>query len=396
MPDLYRLHVGPVNAPYYQRHFQQFESAGKATPTWNHGAAFFTLAWLVLRKLWRPAGIYASLLLVTLGLWWWGIHGRVPLAVEVAVCAVGALLLCVMPGFMGNGLYYHHVRKLTLQTLTQATSLSQARVQLAEQAITKERLQLVSSMQALVALGLVLAAFFQWTAHHTPPDGPAAAVSGPPALVIPAVASIAPMELPTFTPEAPLPTPDSVDPVVLQPAASIPEQAAAPASADSTPTAPQTVASATPDPQELSVVALAQSIPAQTGAVAAQPALTVPQLPQNTADAASAPTAKKGAPSKNAVGAMAQPQPPKAVTTHGKASAKYYLNAGVYAQASNVDMAVKKLQAAKLNTIRQTIKSKNGSLIRLRIGPFETRKQAEQAAAQARKLRIETSLIAPS
>lgn len=72
---------------------------------------------------------------------------------------------------------------------------------------------------------------------------------------------------------------------------------------------------------------------------------------------------------------------------------KYYLNAGVYAQASNVDAAVQQLNRMKLGAVRQTIKGKNGTLTRLYIGPFEQRKQAEQAAAQAQKLRMQTQVL---
>lgn len=72
---------------------------------------------------------------------------------------------------------------------------------------------------------------------------------------------------------------------------------------------------------------------------------------------------------------------------------KFYLNAGVYAQASNVNNAVKRLKAAKLNTSRQTLQTNKGELTRLRIGPFDTQKQAEQAAAQAKRMRIEATIF---
>lgn len=72
---------------------------------------------------------------------------------------------------------------------------------------------------------------------------------------------------------------------------------------------------------------------------------------------------------------------------------KFYLNAGVYAQAANVERAVKNLQAAKLPVLRQTVSSNKGELTRLRIGPFNTRAQAEQAAAQAKRLRFEVQVV---
>ncbi|WP_234688467.1 SPOR domain-containing protein [Comamonas aquatica] len=72
---------------------------------------------------------------------------------------------------------------------------------------------------------------------------------------------------------------------------------------------------------------------------------------------------------------------------------KFYLNAGVYAQTANVDKAVQQLQGAKLNALRQTVSSSKGDLTRLRIGPFDTRQQAEQAAAKAKQLRIDASVF---
>ncbi len=68
------------------------------------------------------------------------------------------------------------------------------------------------------------------------------------------------------------------------------------------------------------------------------------------------------------------------------------MNAGVYAQASNVNNNVRRLQAANLNTVRQTVTGNRGELTRLRVGPFDTRKQAEQAAQRVKRLNIETSI----
>lgn len=354
MPDLYRLHAGPVNAAYYQRHFQRFESSGQVAPSWNHGAAFFTLAWLLLRKLWRPAGMYAGVVLALLALWWWGLHGRMPLAAEAAAGMVALLLLCVLPGLAGNGLYYQHVRRQTLQTLTRATSVSQARVQLAHHAVTPERLQAVAALQALAALGL--GAALVWAAqapgqlHADAPSAPAAAVSGPPDLVIPATGHLPPLELLPFAPA----------------------DTAAPAKAGSPAPVTPDAAPATP---LLPTMALASPAP--------------PSPPANPPPAISA-TAPPAAASRPPA-AAAKVAPGSTV-----AASQYYLNAGVYAQASNAEAAIKKLQAAKLPIVRQTVSSKNGDLTRLRIGPFETRKQAEQAATRAKKLRIDTTLAPPA
>lgn len=364
MPDLYRLSVGPVNAAYYQRHFQRFETLGKAVPTWNHGAAFCTLAWLVLRKLWRPAALYLCLLAALLLVWWGGVHGRLPLSLELALCLLVGMLLCVVPGTLGNALYYQHVRQHTLQTLTRASSLSQARAQLAEQAVTKDRLHTIAAIQALL-----LAALTGLVLHQVKQGGPseAPAPSGPPDLVIPQVSSLAPTQPVAFTP-----TPAAAPP------------------ADAAPAAPA-----------LSLVTLAQAVPATPEvapktALVAEPAAAIAPAPakpdktektdkgSKTAKAEKADKASKSAP---------EPKPAPAAANGRLVPCKFYLNAGVYAQAANVDKAVQQLQGAKLNALRQTVSSSKGDLTRLRIGPFDTRQQAEQAVAKAKQLRIDASVF---
>lgn len=378
MPDLYRLSVGPVSEAYYQQQFNRFESLGKVIPTWNHGAAFFTLAWLLLRKLWRPAGIYASLLGALLLLWWVGLHGRVPLQVEATVCLLVSLLMCVVPGFMGNGLYYQHVRSQTLKTLTRASSIGQARAQLSQQAVTKERFQMVVAIQSLVALAL--AAIWLYNALATPQRNGSPAPAGPPDLVIPSVGSAPPLEPVAFTPDVPLPQ------AALAETPTVPTEAAPPAN-------------------ELSIVTLAQSIPATPEASPVAPAQPpAPAAPVATPTPAVQPAvAAPAPPSKKAVTpppadkpksqAAQKPVPTKPAAASTLIAGKYYLNAGVYAQTANVDKAIKNLQAAKLNTVRQTVSSNKGELTRLRIGPFDTRQQAEQAAAKTKQLRIDTTVF---
>ncbi|WP_314323201.1 SPOR domain-containing protein [Comamonas aquatica] len=404
MPDLYRLSVGPVNAAYYQRHFQRFETLGKAVPTWNHGAAFCTLAWLVLRKLWRPAALYLCLLAALLLVWWGGVHGRLPLPLELALCLLVGMLLCVVPGTLGNALYYQHVRQHTLQTLTRASSLSQARAQLAEQAVTKDRLHTIAAIQALL-----LAALTGLVLHQVKQGGPseAPAPSGPPDLVIPQVSSLAPTQPVAFTPAADHPA----DTAPAAPALSLVTLAqAVPATPEA---APQVALVAEPAPA-IAPAAAPAAVPVPAPALAAvSPPAAPPPAPAKKAVTPPAPVAKAPAPAKpdktektdkgsktakaekadKASKGAPEPKPAPAAANGRLVPGKFYLNAGVYAQAANVDKAVQQLQGAKLNALRQTVSSSKGDLTRLRIGPFDTRQQAEQAAVKAKQLRIDASVF---
>lgn len=407
MPDLYRLSVGPINAAYYQRHFQRFETLGKAVPTWNHGAAFCTLAWLVLRKLWRPAALYLCLLAALLLVWWGGVHGRLPLPLELALCLLVGMLLCVVPGTLGNALYYQHVRQHTLQTLTRASSLSQARAQLAEQAVTKDRLHTIAAIQALL-----LAALTGLVLHQVKQGGPseAPAPSGPPDLVIPQVSSLAPTQPVAFTA-----TPAAAPPADAAPAAPALSLVTLAQAVPATPeAAPQAALVAEPAPAIAPAPAAAPAaapVPAPALAAASPPA--APPAPAKKAVTPPAPAAKAPAPAKpdktektdkgsktakaekadKASKSAPEPKPAPAAANGRLVPGKFYLNAGVYAQAANVDKAVQQLQGAKLNALRQTVSSSKGDLTRLRIGPFDTRQQAEQAAAKAKQLRIDASVF---
>lgn len=330
MPDLYPLYLGPINVHYYQQHFARFEQAGKVHPAWNNAAAFFTLAWLVLRKLWRPAAGYVGLWLVWLALWWWGLHLRVAPSVEVGLWLLVLAALCIGPGLMGNALYYRQVRQQTLLALGQATSLRQAQAALALHAVTPLRLSTVAGLQCLAVL-LVSAAL--WLRM----DVPAVPATTPP-----------PPTVPAGHPDGVIPPVGSITP---RPA----EQVLAP------------LTTAAPDPEAISApeapVPPAASVllpPQPPAARAASTAAATPAAPQGT-DTSAAPRWIAG---------------------------KFYIHAGVYAQPANVQAAVKKLEAAQLSVHLQHMQGKNGALTRLRVGPFDSQQQAQRAAAQMQEMQI--------
>ncbi|WP_286998940.1 MULTISPECIES: SPOR domain-containing protein [Comamonas] len=406
MPDLYRLSVGPLNAAYYQQQFSRFETLGKAVPSWNHGAAFFTLAWLVLRKLWRPAGIYAGVVLALVLLWAFGLHARVPVAMEAAGCLFTLGLLCVVPGFLANGWYYQQVRSQTLSTLTAASSIAQARAKLGHGAPNKARLYRVAAVQALGSVAFAALVYSQWDhASRGAPSTPAP--SGPPDLVIPQVSSL----------YSPAPSAPWMEPVLPQAVAtpvstSMADKAALPEALPAVqPTPlPEARTAAPPEPDTLAAPLAAAATTAATASAAAS-APPIPATVPAPSSAAPPPAATRKTAPKQPAPPAAPPSAPKPTTkaaaySKTKAAAepapaapgrlipgKYYLNAGVYAQSANVDRAAKQLQALKLNPLRQAISSSKGDLTRLRIGPFDTRKQAEQAAAKAKKLRMDTTVF---
>lgn len=79
---------------------------------------------------------------------------------------------------------------------------------------------------------------------------------------------------------------------------------------------------------------------------------------------------------------------------------RFYLNVASFPETSDTDEAERVLQEAKLPVLRQSLESNKGELVRLRVGPFETRKQAQAAQRKIKKIRlgsrkglIKTSLI---
>lgn len=72
---------------------------------------------------------------------------------------------------------------------------------------------------------------------------------------------------------------------------------------------------------------------------------------------------------------------------------RYYLHAGVYADVRNVERNARALRQAGLPVVTQRVSGAKGELTRLRVGPFDTRAQAQQAQQTTNRLRLETSVM---
>lgn len=109
--DLLAAYVGPKNADYYARKFDEFKSGGGSV-SWHWPAFFISSLWLLYRKMWLNAFLYWIVLPFTLGI----ISGFIGAAVGpdassvfyyVAYLSVTFLLVPIF----ANRLYYRHAQK---------------------------------------------------------------------------------------------------------------------------------------------------------------------------------------------------------------------------------------------------------------------------------------------
>ncbi|MBM3386473.1 MAG: SPOR domain-containing protein [Betaproteobacteria bacterium] len=78
-----------------------------------------------------------------------------------------------------------------------------------------------------------------------------------------------------------------------------------------------------------------------------------------------------------------------------KESGKHIVQVGAFADADKVREVRRKLEQAGLKTYTQVIEGKDGKRsTRVRLGPFESRAEAEKAAARVRKLDLPAHLVA--
>lgn len=318
---LYRAALGPVNCARYLQVFEAFDAAGRRGLVWHPAAAFFTLGWLVFRRLWVEALAYALALalVVGLGIWAWPSVQTWPPGVRWGLAGALALVLVLAPGLTGYGLVHRQVQRRLLQVVAAARSLDDACATLSRHGATGRRLWLVASASVLALL-----VSWWWLWGRTPPIAP------PQARDVPAAVTAADAAMPSQLPAVPAGTPDGQPVVVEPPLPSEPVDAVNAVNAVDVPASPPVVADATP--------------------------------PEPGPPPPAAPAAPEGG---------------------------YAINVGLFANPDNARRVQERLQQAQLPVTLEETASARGARWRVRVGPFEDRSAADEAARQIRALGLE-------
>ncbi|MEN9398513.1 MAG: hypothetical protein RLZ81_3043 [Pseudomonadota bacterium] len=331
--ELYRAAVGERNRDYYLRQFARFDQAGKTGASWHWPASLSTLNWLAWRGMWSVALAFAALCL-TLGLLVFGI-GRLVFdfspTTELLLLALCLALVFFLPGLFANAAYYRFSKKRIEAALAASATIDEACASLAAQASSNRRWFVLAATNTslVVVIGL-----FAWLLTS----------SG------------------SFEASAPTPPSQPVLATAVEPPTASP--AARAKASDSMPT-PATAPMPAPEPT------------AAAAAASAPPPPAPPPAPLQLADAKAV---KAGA----ASAASAAP---------AAAEFRFALQVGAFANEENARKAQAKLQAAGFKAYLEDLQTSQGKRIRVRVGPFATRAEAEQAAPQVKALDLPALLV---
>lgn len=346
---LYRAAIGAVNPDYYLPIFTRFEAVDRAGPSWNWAASFYTLNWMVFRKMWRIALVYAATA-VGVAFLVFGI-GR-PLflyseTVEIILLVAFTALCFTIPGVYGNAIFHVESRKKMARALSANSTLPEACAMLNQLAASRQRFVWL----ALANMALAIAAAGAYLAFP--------------------VAGTQPLSSPQIG-ESRKPTVGRAMDVAHKPLNA----------SSGTLLAPTTSASAAP-------VAASPALTSQTtqGAVEFKLLKPVPN-PSNQAAVASAPPA------------TALAQAPTATAAHPKTSASalapkqhFYINVGLFANDTNARNAHAKLLGAGLAAFTQELNTAQGMRTRVRAGPFDTQPEADSAVEKIHALKLDAIIF---
>jgi len=350
--DLYRAALGPAHAEHYLPVFARFDERGASGPAWNTAAAAGSLGWLMYRQLWRASAEFAAALgvwaLIAVGLAFW--VEALPLGVRAGLALALLLLLVAVPGLYGTALLYAQVRQRMVDAVKQAATVEEACTLLRWQGDAQRRRGVwgvAGLLMAGVALGCAL-----WFL-------PNALAPLPAAPVVDAVTASAPL---ADAPAEPAPAPPSASAAIEEapaPAAAEPVAAEVPPAADAVSVGGASALASAAAPADASGVAPAPDVPA--------PVAPVPATAPTTA-------------------------PPNEVAVRVRG---YGVSVGLFAVADNAERARAKLEVAGLPVLIDPIESARGPITRVRVGPFESRAQAQAAAKKVRALGLDARVYAP-
>jgi cell division protein FtsN len=364
---LYRAVIGPVSNSYYLPIFTRFEAADHAGISWNTAAALSTLNWLAFRRLWGAALAYFGALLAIVLL----VFGIGRLVFQLPDALVGALTLgfgvaaFVLPGLFGNAVFHTECRKRMSKALVAHSDVREACAQLTRQAGTRKRAIIVASVNvAFWALAVLL--YLQLSALSNLTVMPSGALEAGQVTVGRATATMPAASTPIAPPAS---SPASVPAVT---ASAPPATASAPAVPASMPASvPNTATVATSAPAPLVAAANTMAMVDTVSLSATKPqALTKPVE-------------------------VAKPKNPQPKTKPVKDSKPYFVNVGLFSVAANAERAHAKLLAAQLTSQLSELKSTKGPQIRVRVGPFASKSDAQDAVGKIKALQLDAIIVQP-
>ena len=412
MAAMSRLALGPVNTDYYLKVFERFDDTGRTTTTWNWAACLCTLNWMLFRQLWGAALVYVAaaegLALIVFGVGRSFLHW--PVGIELGVLGAFAVLAFAVPGLYGNAILYADVRKRIARALAASRTVPEACALLEKQASSRKRLQVL--VLANVVLGLAaLIAYLALSPSDVKPlalepavtvaqvtaAAQAASATKPVgALPVPEAegATTLPMPIPEVTTEPPpAPAPQALA-AALKPAPAPAPVASAPLAVAQAPATTAVQKSAEPP----APVPSASSTPSPAAAKASTPKPATPpastRAPAPAASATATAPARRDAASRAA--ARTKPKTPAAAAssadttlpTVGTAQG-YYINVGLFAEEANARKTQARLLNEGLPAFRQELNNSKGRRIRVRVGPYATRAQADTAAEAIRAMALD-------
>ena len=407
--SLYRAALGPVNTERYMPVFARLDAVGRTLTSWHWSACFFTLGWMVFRRLWGAALVYVAaaegvaLLVFGVGrplLQW-------PQAVEWGVVGAFAVVGSVIPGLYAHAILHADIRKRVTSALAASANIPQACDLLAAQAVSRKRLHgVIGGHALLVAAALLAYVLFPQGLFDAPAAQPAAAAQQPasraaswnqpePTLTTASRTAVtASVAASPVSAQAPLPEEDARATAVAAsaplPAAESSSSASAPAAAPA-PTEPASQAIAT-NAQSPDTPRSVKSAAANTEKRTAPPPASRASAPAKASTPAPA-ASKTASATKSAETARAKPTaavkaPAEDLATVGSAPG-FYINVGLFADESNARKAQSRLLNEGLPAFRQTLDGAKGTRVRVRVGPYASRSQAEAAAATVKALGLE-------
>ena len=387
---LYRAAIGPVSNNYYLPIFTRFEAVDHAGISWNTAAALSTLNWLAFRQLWGAALAYAGALVALLLL----VFGIGRLVFQLSDTLVSALALgfglaaFVLPGLFGNAVFHTECRKRMSKALVANSDVSQACAQLTRQASTRKRAIILAVANVVFAAAAVLA-YLQLSALSNLTVMPQGALEAGHVAVGRAV-DMAPAASTPVATQAPAPAITASQPASTPALVPASAPASAPQAAASTPVAP------TPRPSAPAAAVTSNTMAMVDTMKQAAPKPELSAKPVKKAKPTEVEKPQKAEPKTKPVKPEIAAKPVKPAKAPANAADKpYFINVGLFAVAENAERAHAKLLEAQLPSTLKELSSTKGQQIRVRVGPFASKSDAQEAVKKIKALQLDAMIVQP-